>query len=223
MTDKIEDKTNTDQSVVIVKRKGGGPKGIPCPGRGKRVVIKAEGDTKPVRIQNGLWTKPHRWGIDGRHPIAKQLNKMRLGLEAIFPSPGPDMAAATLITRICYKTVKLTLFEALDVMALAGPWAEEGTTTDKPHHRPARAPAPTSTTPRQEKPGTATGGSGFGDANFVRYCAIANSLREDLRLLCNMARAQSPTASDPDLQEYLTALKRASKATPVNVVNIERE
>jgi phosphoserine phosphatase len=103
-----------------------------------------------------------------------------------------------LIDRLTFKSLKLALYELNDLTLVA----EEAFT------------------PRQETPGTAGGGNENSGANFQKYIQMSNSFREDLRLLYNMSKAQSPTQTDPDLKEYLEALRKAAKA---QIVNVERE
>jgi len=50
------------------------------------------------------------------------------------------------------------------------------------------------------------------------YVGLSNSLRNDLAALKEMAKAQAPASSDPDLAEYLETMKRAAKAQPVQVL-----
>lgn len=54
------------------------------------------------------------------------------------------------------------------------------------------------------------------------YIILSNSLRNDLNTLMAMTQRQTLAPGDPDLKEYLETLKRAAKAQPVNVVEVER-
>jgi hypothetical protein len=51
------------------------------------------------------------------------------------------------------------------------------------------------------------------------YLSMSGSLRSDLQLLTSLAKSQIPNQSDPDLMEYLEAIKKAAKA---QVVKVER-
>jgi hypothetical protein len=65
------------------------------------------------------------------------------------------------------------------------------------------------------------GGDTGGPGGEQRYLLMANSLREDIRLLTNLAARQSPGQEFPDLEEYLQAIRRAGKAP--KIVKIEGE
>jgi hypothetical protein len=167
--------------------------------RRRKAVIRSEGDPKPVRVQSGLWSRPDKWGLDRRLALAKHLDRVRARLAALFPK-APDGAALLLIDRITYKSLKLAMFEALDLAAA-----------------PETATAATALTPQQKIQKSQVRGHGFPMGNFQRYIQMSNSLREDLRLLHQLANRQAPEPSDPDLAEYLATLRKAAKATPVNV------
>jgi len=65
-----------------------------------------------------------------------------------------------------------------------------------------------------------TSAEGVPPGSEMKYLQMSNSLREDIRLLSAMAKAQAPSPGDPDLKEYLEALKRAARA--VKFVEVER-
>jgi hypothetical protein len=67
------------------------------------------------KIRHGLQSNPERWDIDGRTLLAKQLDELRMGLKAMFIGD-PDRAAAVLIDRVVYKTLKLAIYEAQDLI-----------------------------------------------------------------------------------------------------------
>lgn len=178
--------------------KGVAQKGVPCPQRGKPLDRIRTKSNRAVRLYSVLWANPTSWVLDKRTNMSKSLCQVRDGLIGLFPAPGPDRAAMLLIDRLTFKSLKLALYELNDLTLVA----EEAFT------------------PRQETPGTAGGGNENSGANFQKYIQMSNSFREDLRLLYNMSKAQSPTQTDPDLKEYLEALRKAAKA---QIVNVERE
>lgn len=59
--------------------------------------------------------------------------------------------------------------------------------------------------------------AGAGAAAEQRYITMSNSLREDIRLLSQMAQRQQAEPDDPDLKEYLEAIKRAAKAQVIRI------
>ena len=66
---------------------------------------------------------------------------------------------------------------------------------------------------RMEIQGADTGGPGAEQ----RYLNMSNSLREDIRLLTNLAARQSPEREFPDLNEYLETVKRAARAQMIKI------
>uniref|UniRef100_A0A7C5EL30 Uncharacterized protein n=1 Tax=Desulfobacca acetoxidans TaxID=60893 RepID=A0A7C5EL30_9BACT len=72
---------------------------------------------------------------------------------------------------------------------------------------------------RMEIKGGDTGGPGTEE----RYLKMSNSLREDLRLLTNLAAQQAPEREVPNLEEYLQAIRRAGKAPQVMIIKGEND
>ncbi|MDP3181267.1 MAG: hypothetical protein Q8M54_00435 [Desulfobaccales bacterium] len=80
-----------------------------------RIPTKKGSNTSMVR--HGLYCDPAKWDLDGRTTLAKQLHQLRTGLAALFPD-GPGRAGALLIDRVVYKSLKLALFEATDLISM---------------------------------------------------------------------------------------------------------
>jgi len=64
------------------------------------------------------------------------------------------------------------------------------------------------------------GMEGLSPGSEQRYLNMANSLREDIRLLTALAQKQTPEKEVPDLQEYLAALKEAGKGAAIVPVEV---
>jgi len=61
------------------------------------------------------------------------------------------------------------------------------------------------------------GMSGISPESKNKYLEIANSMRDDLRFLTNLAARQSPEREFPDLSEYLETVKRAARAQVIKL------
>jgi hypothetical protein len=61
------------------------------------------------------------------------------------------------------------------------------------------------------------GMEGLSPGSEQRYLAMANSFREDIRLLVNLAARHSPERDFPDLSEYLEIIKKAGKAQVIKL------
>ena len=155
-----------------------------------------------VGVASALWSHPNRWVLDKRLALAKHLDRVRAQLVDLFPKKNPG-AAALIIDRIVFKQLKLAMFEGMDMAATAAATGPPGEDT----HRP-------------ENQGSMALGHKFPTTTFQMYVSLSNSLREDIRLIFNMANRTAPEQSDPDLNEYLAELRKAAKATNVNVHRI---
>lgn len=144
-------------------------------------------NTKHPMIVTGIHAHLDKWTIDKRTSLYRQLQESRQGIASLFPN-GPDPASCMLIDRIVYKGLKLHIFEQMDLKNFAG--GRTKADASKEHD-------PSPLTPFAEG----------------RYVTLANSLREDIRLLNKLAQAQNPAHEEADLAEYL----RFKKAERINV------
>lgn len=77
-------------------------------------------DAKNPVITHGLYADLAKRRIDGRTKVGKALTEARYGLAALFPGGETNAAAAILIDRIAYKTLKLAMYEAQDLKGMEG-------------------------------------------------------------------------------------------------------
>ena len=144
-------------------------------------------NTKHPVIVTGIHAHLDKWTIDKRTRLARQLRESKEGIAAIFPN-GPDHACWMLIDRIVYKALKLSIFEQMDYKRMVG-----GKTKTEAAKGDDESP--------------------ISEWAERAYVTVANSLREDIRLLNKLAQAQNPLHEEDDLQEYL----RFKKAERINV------
>lgn len=145
----------------------------------------------PIKV-HGLFSHMEKWEIDKRTTLARKLDESRVGIASLFPN-GPDPASCMLIDRIIYKGLKLHIFEQMDLKSMVG----GRTKTDA-----AKEHEPSPLTPFAEG----------------RYVTLANSLREDIRLLNKLAQAQNPSHEEDNLTEYL----RFKKAEKINLESADK-
>jgi len=143
----------------------------------------------PIKV-HGLFAHMEKWEIDKRTTLARKLAESRAGIASLFPN-GPDTTSWMLIDRIIYKGLKLHIFEQMDLKNMAG-----GRT---------KADAAQEQEPNPITPFAAQ-----------QYVLMANSLREDIRLLNRLAQAQNPSHEEDDLAEYLK-FKKAER------IKVEKE
>lgn len=138
-------------------------------------------------IATGIHAHLDKWTIDKRTSLYRQIQESRVGIAGLFPN-GPDPASWMLIDRIVYKALKLSIFEQMDYKRMVG---------GKTKAEAAKESEPSPITSFAEG----------------KYVVVANSLREDIRLLNKLAQLQNPAHEEDDLQEYLR-FKKAQRIGP---------